>query len=182
MTVTNHRKRNHTDADLRTGSDYLEYHVRMYIETLLWLRDQHESGKPEGTLWNAVLEAYLVHARILIDFLYKSNSRYDDDVIAVHYFHDLPVSFNPLPNTDLEDWAKEIGGRLVHITTKPMPALKSQQKWPIDDIASGLIPTLMDFLKVVPDALLADGVREDCKNHLSKVPSPIKPLSVHATT
>jgi hypothetical protein len=132
-------------------------------------------------MWNAMLEDYLIHARILINFICKSNSR-DDDVIAVDYFHDLPGKFKPSQDNFLMDLADRIGGCLVHITTKPMPDLKSQQNWPIDDIASRLNPVLMRFLRNAPESRLAVGVRNDCINHLSKVRfSPIT-LSVHAST
>lgn len=172
----------HPDADLQMASDYLEYHTRMFVETLLWLRDSCAQGAPKNTLWNAVLEDYLVHARLLIQFICNSSVKYDTDVVAVHYFHDLPDSYTPLSDKFLDDWERKIGGNLVHITTKPMPTLKSQQEWPIDEIASRLVPGLKTFFTVVPDTRLAANVRNDCLRHLSNLSSPIIPLSVNAAT
>jgi hypothetical protein len=175
-------KKVHPDSDLQMASDYLEYHTRMFVEALLWLRDSSAQGLPKDTIWNAVLEDYLVHARLLIHFICNSSARRDEDVIAVHYFHDLPGYYTPLTDAFLLDWAQKIGGNLVHITTKAMPALKSQQIWPVDEIADKLVPGLRMFLTAVPETRLAVGVRNDCMKHLSKLSRPVVPLSTNAAT
>jgi hypothetical protein len=153
----------------------------MFAETLLWLRDRLARHVPKDGIWNSILEDYLIHARILIHFVCKSQAR-DNDVIAVDYFHDLPKIYVPLDDALLDEWADKIGGNLVHITTKPMPALKSQQAWPIDEIAARLVPALETFLNNVPDSRLVDGARTDCMNHLAKLSPPIFPGSANAST
>ena len=175
------RRKIHTDADLRTGSDYLEYHVRMYAETLRWLRDKSAIGETTGPEWNAMLEDHLVHARLLINFVSNVRGR-DDDVIAIDYFHDAPHLYSPINDSFLQGAVDRIGGNLVHITTKPMPALKSQQKWEIDEISMKLVPALYNFLMVVPEVRLADGVRTDCMNHLSNLIPPTPTLSASPST
>jgi len=182
MIATRTRKKVHPDADLQTASDYLEYHIRMFVETLLWLRERLNQGGPKDIVWNAVLEDYLVHARLLIHFVCKTGPPRDDDVIAIHYFHDLPNRYTPLNDAYLADWAAKIGGNLVHITTKPMPTLKSQQIWPIDEIAARLAPGLIIFANLAPDTRLVADARNDYLRHLAKLVPPVAPVSTNAAT
>ena len=80
------RTKIHSDNNLQTGSDYLEYHIRMYVETLLWLRDHECDANREIYYWNAILEDNLIHARLLIDFVCKTQAR-SDDILAIDYFY-----------------------------------------------------------------------------------------------
>jgi hypothetical protein len=168
MSMLSPRKVIHTDEVLRTASDYLEYHVHMYVDTLVFISARLAQSAPRDLAWNATLESHLVHARLIIDFLRKPQGR-EDDVLAIDFFHDLPDTY-PLPEDEfLKSWADNVGGRLVHITTKPMPALKSRQEWPIMEIAQRLKPWLHEFLRVVPDSRLVAGAREQCLSHLAKL-------------
>ncbi len=96
MTIPSQRNVVHSDEELQIGSQYFRYHVRMYVETLLWLQD-----RPASTEWdtvrNAILEDHLVHTRVLINFLSKLEKRErKNDVLAVDYFHDRRDMFQPL--------------------------------------------------------------------------------------
>jgi len=161
----------HTDDELRSGSYYLRYHIRMYIETLHWLQDLHHNA-PEGwnTVWNAILENHLIHARVLIDFLSKT-SGFESDILAIDFFYDQLQTFHRLDNPSLGKQKERIGGRLVHITTKIEQGIISQTKWPTDEIASILIDALKEFLYKVPEHRLADRVKTECLDLL-----PIKPF------
>jgi hypothetical protein len=164
----------HSQERLQLASDYLEYHVRMYVETLRFLRGRIAQRVPKDIIWNSVLEAHLIHARVLIDFLGKDSGR-DDDVLAIDFFHDAPGVFEPPRDEFLKTWADNVGGRLVHITTKPMPALKSEQDWPIEEIAFRLAPPLEACLAVLPENQLAEGVRAQTASHLSRL-TTVNPL------
>ena len=63
-----------------------------------------------------------------------------------------------------------------------MPALKSQQLWPIDDIAERLVPALRKFLNTVPESRLANGAKSDCLNRLARVVPPNTAISTNAST
>lgn len=165
----------HSDETLKTGSDYLEYIVNMYVHTRLWLRKHDAENKGPSLEKNAVLESHLVHARILIEFLSKEESSWPDDVLAVDFFHDSPDSYNVLDDEVLDDWVAKIGKRLVHITTEPMPTLKSEQGWKLDEMAGRLIPALRRFVEAVPESRLYDeGPKEKFREHLDKVVLPSK--------
>ena len=172
----------HSDDELQIGSQYLRYHIRMYVETLLWLQN-HLASAGWDTVRNAILEDHLVHARVLINFLSKGDAHdRKDDVIAVDYFHDLPGIYQRVQDVLLESQADDIGGHLVHITKKPMPKLKSEQEWLIRETAGKLAPALETFLKLVPAKRLVDGAKEECLVQLKKVKPPEIPMSLSATT
>lgn len=169
------------DSKLIIASDYFEYHVRMLVETYLWLRKKNGQGGGWDTVGNAILEDFLIHARALIQFVSKSDGR-PDDVIALDFFHDNKSAFTLINNGFLNKWAKKIGERLVHITSMPMPALKSQQQWPADDMVIFLKPGIISFLNAVSDSRLATDVRKDCFSHLARLNPPRIPISVNVST
>jgi hypothetical protein len=156
----------------------------MYVETLLWL--QANETRPEGwnTIRNGILEDNLVHARILIHFVCNPNKQSqvkDTDVLAVDYFHGCSSVF-PLDTEFLIKQAQNIGGHLVHLTTKAAPDLKSQQEWNISGIASRLVPALNQFLKAVPEERLASGVRSESLAFLTRLSLSEQTDTMRATT
>ena len=172
----------HTDDELQIGSKYLRYHIRMYVETMLWLQS-HPSPTGWDTVGNAVLEDHLVHARILINFFSKGDAHdRETDVLAEDFFHDLPNVFEPLKDRLLSDRAQDIGSQVVHITKKPMPKLRSQNDWPVRDIAVRLAPAIKPFLNAVPDHRLADGVKKDCLGYLAQFSTVVIHVSRHPST
>jgi hypothetical protein len=172
----------HSDDELQMGSQYLRYHVRMYVESLLWL-NQHASATTWDTVRNAVLEDFLVHTRVLAKFLMGDGaSARDDDVIALDYFHDKSGAYQPLASALVKAQAAEIGGHLVHITKKPMPKLKSQQEWQIDDPVKELVPALNAFFNSVPDARVVPGLKKECLDLLSRPDKRPPQVSLYAST
>ncbi len=182
MTIPSQRNVVHSDEELQIGSQYFRYHVRMYVETLLWLQD-----RPASTEWdtvrNAILEDHLVHTRVLINFLSKFEKRErKNDVLAVDYFHDRRDMFQPLSDDFLKNQADNIGGYLVHITTKSMPNLKSKQEWFIRETALKLVPAIKTFLFAALENRLVDGAKNDCLGYLRKLSPPEIPVSLRAST
>lgn len=170
----------HADDQLRFAAQYFIYHVRMYVETLIWLQT-HE--RPEGwdTIRNAVLETHLVHERVLVNFICNATAK-DTDVIAIDYFHDSPNVFLPLEDEFLKSQAKSIGGQLVHLTIKAMPKLKSEQEWSIRDVATKLVPAIKVFLNNVKENRFTKEIRIECLEYLSKLYPPDIPVSINSST
>ncbi len=178
--MTGQRKVIHADEQLYTGSIYLRYHVKMYVETLLSIQSQ---PTPLGwqTQYNAILDSHLIHARILINFLNTSSSR-KTDVCAIDYFYVEQSQFDLVIDEFLKNQVEKIGGNLVHITTKPMPYLKSEQPWPVDEIKRKLVPLLKTFFYVVPENKMVDGLKDECLNYLSMLSTNKISVSPHAST
>jgi hypothetical protein len=154
----------------------------MYVETLMWLLDYQESPKNLDMVRNAILEDHLVHTRVLINFISSDNNQRPTDVIASDYFHDTPNVFRESHDSFLDNQVKSIGGHLVHITTKPMPQLKSEQEWCIRETSDRLIPYLNTFLTEVPEKRLALNARSECRAQLDRLYKVTIPISLKTST
>jgi hypothetical protein len=145
----------------------------MYTKTLRWLSEHPLTHSLDEwqTERNAILEVNLVHARILIEFMSKEFLREKSrltDVYAVDYLGGNSSDF-PITDSFLELQSGDIGGRLVHLTTKSSAVLKSHEDWDTQGIAEHLIPALNKFLDVVPDETFEAGVKSICKGFLSEI-------------
>jgi hypothetical protein len=164
----------------KIGATYLRYHIRMYVETFQFLELNLSSPHSWDTHRNATLESHLIHARALINFVCKARDR-KDDILAMSYFHDLPPNFSTVNDGFLSKQSNDIGGLLVHITTKAIPKLKSEQEWPIMEIAIKLRDLLESFFYNVPDDCFPEDVKKDCLELLNKFRPHIS-VYVSATT
>jgi hypothetical protein len=177
----------YSNDELKIGSDYFEYHFRMYAETYIWL-----SKNKDNDFWNternAFIDAHLIHARALINFLGvpPTNNRWKTDMYALDFFHDCPELFSPISNQFLSEQSKNIGGKLVHITKNAIPNLKSQQHWPITTMAFEIIESIEKFLNVVPETRLENDVKKSSNSLISQLKNSIRntitPFSVNVST
>lgn len=171
----------YSDKQLTVSSSHLIYHIRMYVETFLWLQD-HPRSIGWDTVRNSVLEDHLVHARVLIHFMQHDSSKKEEtDVFAAHYFYDCPSDFSPLKNEFLKNQAKKIGGQLVHLTTKSS-LLKSEQEWQIGKVAISLMPAMQEFLSVVPNHRLPIKINEECRELIKMISSKFSASTISLST
>lgn len=140
-----------TIDELKKGSDYLEFHVRMYVETYNELISEEEV-KGWNTKHNCFLESHLLHARALIEFfLLPSDSKnYPTDLRAADYIEDWNVNNLKIDLKFLKSWKKSIGGIQLHLTSTDSSFLISQREWPISEIFNNLHPMIVKFMNLVP--------------------------------
>ena len=155
------------DWKLRKASDYLEYD----IHTLAAGIDIHFSHR--GTeIGNAALDSLLLRARLLLDFFMRDWAE-SDDVIAIDFFHDYdPKPYTPRMTRAIEHEIEKINKRIMHMTTKPMPRLRSHQSYDLNKIVSPLIAAFRKWLSVVPDQRLqqpAADSRQTYEKHLLRI-------------
>ena len=157
----------HPNSKLRKASDYLEYD----IHTLAAGIDIHLSH--QGTeIGNAALDSLLLRARLLIDFFMSDNAQ-SDDVIAIDFFHDYdPKPYKPHLTVAIRREREKINKRIMHMTTKPMPRLRSHQHYDLNKIVLPLIAAFRKWLSVVPDQRLqqpATDSRKTYEKHLLRI-------------
>jgi hypothetical protein len=140
----------HTNSELKLVSKYFVYHLRMYIETLEYIKAHEEKPGGWDTTRNSIIESNLIHARVLINFFYKKTS-HKTDVIAKDYFNFPLTDFPIQTDTFLMEQSSLIGGKLVHLTKKAYPDLKSEQEWPIFEIQEPLVKVILFFLGQVTE-------------------------------
>jgi hypothetical protein len=127
---------------------------------------------------NVALDSFLLRARLLIDFFYKPSAK-PDDVIALDFFHDFnPKPYKPRMTKALEREREKINKRLMHLTTKPMPRLRSNQRYALDKITLPIVAAFRKWLLVVPDGRLQTPPRisrEHFETHISRIEKLIPP-------
>ena len=155
--------------ELEQASNKLEYHVKGYAQTFLWLHDWRLRNLPSSLQSNTTLDSHLIHARLLIFFL--MNKSKSTDVNASDFLHN-PSEFKPLDNSTLDEWRKRINIRHAHLTAKNLTELISDFKWDIGEIATNLVPLLVDFFEVSASPKIRQVDRESCQAQLDLV----KPL------
>ncbi len=157
----------HLDWRLRKASDYLEYDIHTFaagIEIYL---------KYRGTeIGNAALDSLLLRARLLIDFFFIETAK-PDDVIALDYFHDYnPKPYKPRMTNAIRNERTKINKRLMHLTTKPMPRVRSNQRYSLINIAPPVVKAFRNWLSVVPNSRLqqpAKRSRQDFEKQIIRI-------------
>ena len=158
---------NHRDAKLRKASDYLELDLHSFAAAI------EIFARHRGTeIGNAALGSLLTRARVLIDFLMRRNGA-NDDVLALDYFHDFkPKPYRPVMPPAVKREREKINKRLMHLTTRPMPRLRSNQRYALARIARPIVTAFRQWLAVVPDTRLqkpANKSRADYERHLDRI-------------
>ena len=167
----------HRDADLRTATDYLEFDLRSLIAAL-GLYTKHK-GTPVG---NAAVDSLLVRSRVLIDFLFPTSPK-PDDVVATDYFHDFSQKPSmPRLTKTLTRERQKINKRLMHLTTEPMPRLRSNQRYSVSKIVPPIVRAFKQWLSAVPDERLQKSPKRSrarLEDHLAQLDQMIPRRPAH---
>ena len=107
-----------------------------------------------GVIHNALIEAFLIHARILIEFLYK-NKTHEDTVRASQYFtSDSHWETSRPPKTKLlEDTEQAAHEHLAHLT---YTRLQGKKQWSFIEIAADIGTVLKLFHENLSDDFSRD--------------------------
>ena len=137
---------NRTVEELKNALESLKYEVWMLWSLANILASDNQD---KGVIHNALLESFLIHARILIEFLYK-NKPYKDTVRASQYFtSDSPwKSIRPQKTELLKKTEKDAHKQLAHLT---YTRLQGKREWPYIKIANDIKAVLQVFYENLPD-------------------------------
>ena len=107
-----------------------------------------------GVIHNALVESFLIHARILIEFLYKNKTR-EDTVRASQYFTSDShwESIRPKKTELLEKTEKDAHKYLAHLT---YTRLQEKKQWPYIKIANDIETVLKVFHENLSDDFTKD--------------------------
>jgi hypothetical protein len=132
-----------TDQELlKYAGDHVAYEIGMCAHAALLLRAM---GSERTIITNVVIEAYALHLRNLIEFVYWKPIR--DDVNAVHYVRDKSEWLNARGEVSaflggVKDRADK---QVAHLTEKRYAADVPEKRWePITEIRA-LLPGLRLF-------------------------------------
>ena len=106
-------------------------------------------------LHNAILESFLLHSRVISDFLYKDTPR-KDDVSAADYFSepDEWQKLRPSKTELIQRLNKRVGKELAHLTQERLSEEMADRGWPIVDIGKDILAAVKVFGNNVSKALL----------------------------
>jgi hypothetical protein len=140
------------DSELRQASRHLFYEAWMFSELAQGL--SKNAFSPDSTR-NAALEAFAMHARVLLGVLYSHKPR-PDDVIAEDYFDDLATWAVPKELPDpLKPVPPRVGAEIAHLSYQRNEVTPDAKKWRFLEIDGAMKKRLVEFLKAVPRDRLA---------------------------
>jgi len=147
-----------TPETLRKVSKHLYYEVWM-LEALAQILATGQLGK--NASGNAAIEAFAIHVRAVMDFLYADSPR-PDDVVAEDF---LPQDTNwsevrpPLTKV-LKVARKRAGKEVAHLTYARLNVSPEEKLWHFLDIAQDVSLAFKVFLQHVPPENLDDDWRD----------------------
>jgi hypothetical protein len=103
-----------------------------------------------GALNNAALESFILHARVLLDFLYAEKPQ-PDDVIAEDYFNELSQwqTVRPEKTKTLKVIHKRVGKEVAHLTYARLEVTAVAKEWQFIQIAKEINAVFDAFLNNV---------------------------------
>ncbi len=147
-----------SDRTLWTDEDFRNYSDQALAYELTQLLGAHEilkcgvatSQSPHmvfravasGSLRNATVESFAIHARALIWFLYPplGEKIKDTDVASMHYGikpRDRPENFQP--------WYNQANKQVAHTTTDRLDLEMDRKTWPVEEMTAALVHEMAAF-------------------------------------
>jgi hypothetical protein len=111
-------------------------------------------GLGRGTIANACLEAFTVHVRAVMDFLY-AHAPYPDDVIAEDFVPSWPAN-RPKCTEALAIAKARAGKEIAHLTYARLNVSREAKAWPFLEIAADVSTAFTEFLRQTPTEKLHD--------------------------
>jgi hypothetical protein len=154
-----------SDDELRELSGHVLWHVRQFCRLGGHLRDRHAASAQvlDDALSAAALEAYLIHARALHDFLWRTRDvpkgtrgPYKDDGLAEDYFAPDPSPLLPPSDADIGDKMRRVGWGVAHVSYRRLHP-GDAWGWDFGAIGTTLYVGLIDFARRVPPAVVVPG-------------------------
>lgn len=133
------------DDVLKRVSKHLHYEVQM-LESLASVLSTGALGN--GTLANASLEAFVVHVRAVMDFLYADGPR-TDDVVAEDFLPSWPAC-RPVCTAALSRAKRRAGKEIAHLTYARLEVVPDEKPWEFLSIAADVRGAFSAFLRQVP--------------------------------
>jgi hypothetical protein len=145
-----------SEEDLRLLSEHLHYEIQMTFDLAsVVLTGGYATAHP--ILRNAMVEAFTIHVRQLIDFFWSGRTRRNPrDAFAADYFdsHEW-VSIRPNRPRELgEDLWQKVGWGVVHLTYGRAHVTAEQKEWRPVEICVALTPAVLCFVDNVDPSKL----------------------------
>lgn len=130
----------------------------MLFATADRLKRNHESHDLPWDLEMACIESFTVHARSLIDLLWKDKSFHRNDGLAEHYFEPgrWAQLSSPMEST-LHDVRSRVGREIAHVSYSRTQLAPQAREWQFEHIAASIGRCLRVFLDNVANESVVPG-------------------------
>ena len=119
----------------RYARTHIAYEVRSLVEQAIafgtWGNATHNET------WDALLEAIIVHSRLMHDFLRSHRSSFGMDVLATQYVPGFPTTPTLLTGAEKRDANQQV----AHLSASRL----AYRPWPVGDITTRAVDLLADF-------------------------------------
>jgi hypothetical protein len=150
-----------TPEELRNDSGAVHYEIKMLNDVA-----DEIPNYPKGVIHDALVESFVIYARVLIDFLYGHPNKdpQKHDIIA-REFIDSSTSWPSESPEDLKEVKKRADKLAAHLTCDRVIQYRYDKGWQITQIRNRLNEIFDDWQKKVPP----DKIGEELKSY--KIPS-----------
>jgi hypothetical protein len=142
------------DAEtLRAVSEHLQYEYWMFYSLAARIA---AGGEGDRVVRNAMLESFVIHTRVLIEFLY-SDTAWHDTAVAADFFAEPAdwLAVRPTMSETLEDARRRVGKDAVHLTYTRLAQTPVTKRWPVAEIADEIGRAMTAFRHNVPAGTLS---------------------------
>ena len=138
--------------ELQQASNALNYEISMFD---MLTKGMISGIAGRGVINSALLESFIIHLRVLIDF-FCSDSQRDDDIIANDFFNDPNDWKNLRPQkTKVLERAKICADKEVaHLTYTRLGITPDQKNWYFEEVYNDMRTIFELFLTNIPKELL----------------------------
>lgn len=108
---------------------------------------------------NAILEAFVIHTRVLIGFFFDDTPR-TDDAVAGDFFFDSGIEWTAIRGsipTQLDKIKARAGKEVAHLTYARLSVTPESKGWDIQSITSEIDSTVRLFVRRCPQDNLGEG-------------------------
>lgn len=126
---------------LKKASEHVYYEAWMFYETI-----QSLVNTKDQALINVSLDAFAIHCRNLLDFLYPKTNTRPDDIIVSDYIDDSDLYENHrTPKSDLRFVIRKTDKQVAHLTYARNRYNSKTKPWPLISIGEKFHKTLSAF-------------------------------------
>ncbi|MGB2956311.1 MAG: hypothetical protein WBB64_10140 [Anaerolineales bacterium] len=151
-----------TSQDKLTNHTHENFSVVIPQSTGILKFSSSSDNEEKQVINNAIIEALAIHIRSLLDFFYLDMKRWDDDVIAVHFFIDKNDWINERPSKTKEEIKiikDRVNKEIAHLTYFRQGV--TDKSWLFQEMVDDINNVVSKFCEIVPSELLGDRWKDD---------------------
>jgi hypothetical protein len=167
-----------TPEELRNDSDAVHYEIKMLNDVA-----DEIPNYPKEVIHNALVESFVLHVRVLIDFLYRHPNKdpQKHDIIA-REFLGSSNSWPSEPPDDLKEVKKRADKLAAHLTRDRVIQYRDDKGWQVTQIRNRLNEVFYEWLKKVPPDRIGEKLKSYKVPPANIIESPIAAMTASTGT